>query len=177
MPGQILSAKPAYKSPKQLWSTPAIDGRSKESIFTHLPLMSLRAKNSIAINKDNERLDTYRPCPSADVLDELHRRARERKICNSYHLLGECGDLSCHFDQSTVTEAMVDVLRCNLRQHPCPRAGACRPIKCYIGHLYQKPNCMPVKRWHCRFNRRSHILDDIDKVIDGVFDLAGYRFF
>ncbi|KAJ5873656.1 Zinc finger CCCH-type [Penicillium subrubescens] len=163
MPGQILSAKPADESPKQLWSTPwstpTIEGRSMEFLSNHLPPMSLKAKKYIAINKDNERLDTYCPCPSADVLDEFHRRAREHKICNSYHLSGECDDLSCHYDHSTVTEAMVDVLRYILRLHPCPRAGACRSIKCYMGHLCQKPNCIPVKRWPCRFNHRGHMLD------------------
>lgn len=159
MPGQTLSAKPADESPKQLWSTPTIVGRSQEFLSTHLPPMSLKAEDFIAVNKDGERLDTYCPHPSADAMDEYHRRAKEHKVCNSYHLSGECGDMSCQYDHSDVSDTIVEVLRYILRQHPCPLAGACRSIKCYMGHLCQKPNCKAVKSWQCRFNHRAHTLD------------------
>ncbi|OKP09494.1 hypothetical protein PENSUB_5143 [Penicillium subrubescens] len=159
MPGQTLSVTPADESPKQLWSTPTTVGRSKEFLFTHLPPMSLKAEGRIAVNKDGERLDTYCPHPSMDAMDEYHHRAKEHKVCNSYHLSGECGDKSCLYDHSDVSDTIFEALRYILRQHPCPRAGACRSIKCYKGHLCQKPNCRPVGGWPCRFDYRAHILD------------------
>ncbi|KAJ5166754.1 uncharacterized protein N7482_005535 [Penicillium canariense] len=159
MPGQQLSAKLADESPKQLWSTPSIVGRSQEFLFSHLPLMSLKSEEFIAINKDGERLDTYCPHPSPDAMDEYHRRAKEHKVCNSYHLSRECGDMGCQYDHSDVSDTIIEVLRYILLQHPCPRGGACRSIKCYMGHLCQKPNCKAVKSWQCRFNQRAHSLD------------------
>jgi hypothetical protein len=159
MPSQTLSAKPADESPKQLWSTQTIVGRSQEFLVTHLPPISLKSQDFIAINKDGERIDTYCPHPSPDAMDEYHRRAKDRKVCNSYHLSGECGDMSCQYDHSDVSDTIVEVLRYILRQHPCTKAGSCRSIKCYVGHLCQKPNCKAVKSWQCRFNHRAHTLD------------------
>jgi hypothetical protein len=158
MPIQPLSAKPADETLDKSWSTPTIVGRSQEFLFTNLPPMSLKAEDFIAINKDGERIDTYCPHPSADAMDEYHRRAKEHKVCNSYHLSGECGDMSCQYDHSDVSDTIVEVLRYILLQHPCPRAGVCRSIKCYMGHLCQKPNCKAVKSWQCRFNHRAHTL-------------------
>lgn len=159
MPSQTLSAKPADESPKQLWSAPTIVGRSQEFLFTHLPPISLKSQDFIPVNKDGERVDTYCPHPSPDAMDEYHRRAKEHKVCNSYHLSGECGDMSCQYDHSDVSDTIVEVLRYILRQHPCTQAGSCRSIKCYMGHLCQKPNCKAVKSWQCRFNHRAHTID------------------
>lgn len=159
MPGQTLAAKPADVSPTKSWSTPTIVGRSQEFLFTHLPPKSLKSEEFIAVNKDGERIDTYCPHPPADAMDEYHHRAKEHKVCNSYHLSGECGDMSCQYDHSDVSDTVIEVLRYILLQHPCPRAGACRSMKCYMGHLCQKPNCKAVKSWQCRFNHRAHSLD------------------
>ncbi|KAJ5358856.1 Zinc finger CCCH-type [Penicillium cataractarum] len=159
MPGQTLSAKSPEESPNKSWSTPTIVGRTQEFLSTQLPPMSLKSEEFIAINKDGERIDTYCPHPPADAMDEYHRRAKEHKVCNSYHLSGECGDMSCQYDHSDVSDTIVDVLRYILLQHPCPRAGVCRSIQCYMGHLCQKPNCKAVKSWQCRFNHRAHSLD------------------
>lgn len=92
-------------------------------------------------------------------MDIYHRRANKHKVCNSYHLSGECGDMSCPYDHSDVSDTIIEVLRYLLLQHPCPRGGKCRSIKCYMGHLCQKSNCKAVKSWQCRFNYRAHTLD------------------
>ncbi|KAJ5902217.1 hypothetical protein N7495_002745 [Penicillium taxi] len=158
MPTQQLS-KPAIESPKQLWSTPTITGRSQDFLASVLPEQSRKSEDFIPINQYGDRIDIYCPHPPPEAMDEYHRRAKERKVCNSYHLSGECGDMSCQFDHSDVSNTIVDVLRYILLQHPCPQAGACRSIKCYMGHICQKPNCKAVKSWQCRFNQRAHSLD------------------
>ncbi|KAJ5628138.1 Zinc fingerCCCH-type [Penicillium lividum] len=161
MPNQQLakSADSDAPSPKQLWSSPAVVGRTLEFLTTTLPPQSLKSAEFIPINKDGDRLDPYCPHPSPDAFDEYHRRAKEHRVCNSYHLSGECGDMSCQYDHSDVSSTVIEVLRYILLQHPCSKAGACRSIKCYMGHICQKPNCKAVKSWQCRFNHRTHTLD------------------
>ncbi|KAJ5097007.1 Zinc finger CCCH-type [Penicillium angulare] len=146
-------------SPQQLWSTSPVVGRSLDFLFTTLPPQSLKSEDFIPINKDGDRLDTYFPHPPPDAMDAYHRRAKERKVCNSYHLSGECGDMSCPYDHGDVSNIVINVLKYILLQHPCSRAGACRSIKCYMGHICQKPNCKAVKSWQCRFNQHAHSLD------------------
>ncbi|KAJ5915577.1 hypothetical protein N7466_011510 [Penicillium verhagenii] len=161
LPNQQLakSADSESPSPKQLWSSPTVVGRSLEYLTTMLPPHSLKCEEFIPINKDGDRLDTYCPHPAAEAFDEYHRRAKEHRVCNSYHLSGECGDMGCQYDHSDVSNTIIEVLRYILLQHPCSRAGACRSIKCYLGHICQKPNCKAVKSWQCRFNHRTHTLD------------------
>lgn len=160
MPDQQLSpVKSGEESPNKMWAIPTILGRSIDLLSTTLPHSGLQSEDSIAINKDGERLDVFCPHPSPEAMDQYHRRAKEHKVCNSYHLSGECGDMSCQYDHSDVSDTIIEVLRYILLQHPCPRAGACRSIKCYMGHLCQKPNCKAVKSWQCRFNQRGHTMD------------------
>ncbi|KAJ5724405.1 Zinc finger CCCH-type [Penicillium malachiteum] len=162
MPNQQLTRPadhPESPSPKQLWSGSPIVGRSQEFLFSTLPPHSLKSEDFIPINKDGDRLDTYCPHPSPDAMDAYHRRAKERKVCNSFHLSGQCGDMSCQYDHGDVSNTVIDVLRYILLQHPCSRAGACRSLKCYMGHVCQKPNCKAVKSWQCRFNQRAHTID------------------
>lgn len=167
MPNQQLP-KPADESPKKLWSTPTIVGRPLELFAATLPSRA-EAEDYIPVNKDRDRLDAYCPHPSADAMDRYHRRAKEAKVCNSYHLSGECGDMSCLYDHGDVSDTIIEVLRYLSLQHPCTKGGACRSIKCYLGHICQKPNCKAVKSWQCRFNHRAHILDlNTDKWITPI---------
>ncbi|KAJ5782332.1 Zinc finger CCCH-type [Penicillium paradoxum] len=163
MPNQSLNHPPSSKhsgdSPKLLWSSPTVVGRSEDFLRSMLPLPSIKTEEFIPVNKDGERIDPYYPHPSPEAFEEYHARAKEHKVCNSYHLSGECGDMSCLYDHSDVSNVIVDVLRYMLLQHPCTRAGACRSIKCYMGHLCQKPGCKAVKSWQCRFNHNAHTLD------------------
>jgi hypothetical protein len=165
MPSQSLNHHPSSKhssasdSPKQLWSSPTVVGRSEDFLRSMLPLPSIKTEEFIPVNKDGDRIDPYYPHPSPEAFDEYHARAKEHKVCNSYHLSGECGDMSCTYDHSDVSNVIIDVLRYMLLQHPCSRAGACRSIKCYMGHLCQKPGCKAVKSWQCRFNQAAHTLD------------------
>lgn len=157
------------ESPKQLWSTPHITGRSQEQLSLHLPPLNLKSTEYIPVNRDGDRLDTYCPAPSPEALDQYYRRIKVAKICNSYHLSGECGDMGCQYDHSDVPETVIDVLRHIVLQHPCSRAGSCRSIKCSLGHLCQKPNCKGVKNWQCRFNHKAHTVDlEVNRWVDPI---------
>lgn len=138
------------------WVTP-IPIRSQEYYARALPAMYARSHEFIAVNKDGERIDTYFPLPPKDVWDEYNRRAKQHKICNKYHLGGECGDMSCEFDHSYVEPAIINVMNYILRQTPCPRRGKCRSVKCYTGHHCQKDGCRGGRS--CKFGQRGHVLD------------------
>ncbi|KAJ5975567.1 Zinc finger CCCH-type [Penicillium waksmanii] len=159
MPNQNLS-RPGDESPKQLWSTPHIVGRSQEFLSTHLPPQNLKSTEYIPVNKDGDRLDTYCPQPTSEAHDQYHRRAKIAKVCNSYHLSGECGDMNCQYDHTDVSETVLDVLR-----------------YCFLGHLCQKPNCKAVKSWQCRFNHKGHTLDlEVARWVDPIETIDGDRY-
>ncbi|CAG8906196.1 unnamed protein product [Penicillium nalgiovense] len=136
MPNQSLNHPPSSKhsgasdSPKQLWSSPTVVGRSEDFLRSMLPLPSIKTEEFIPVNKDGDRIDPYYAHPSPEAFDEYHARAKEHKVCNSYHLSGECGDMSCTYDHSDVSNVIID-----------------------------KPGCKAVKSWQCRFNQAAHTLD------------------
>ena len=141
-----------------------------------LPSRGFKSDESIPVNQYGHRLDTYCPHPTPSAMEEYQRRAKEHKVCNSYHLSGECGDMSCQYDHSDVSDTIVDVLRYMLLQHPCPQGGSCRSLKCYLGHLCQKPNCKAVKSWQCRFNQSAHTIDlKVDQWVAPVEQADGER--
>lgn len=170
MPNQSLShsqfskaSSPSPQSPTKttpgLWTSPSALGRSADFLKYALPIPSVKTEEFIPVNKDGDRIDPYHSQPTPEAYDEYHIRAKQHKVCNSYHLSGECGDMSCPYDHTDVSNTVIEVLRYMLLQHPCTRSGACRSIKCYMGHLCQKPDCKGVKNWNCRFNHNAHTLD------------------
>ncbi|KAJ6093120.1 hypothetical protein N7486_008409 [Penicillium sp. IBT 16267x] len=158
----VSSTKPADESPKQLGHTGPISGRSHCFLFSQLPTRSRKSEAFIPINKDGERLDPwyqwYDP-PSLDAFSEYHGRVMVDKLCNSWHLSGECGDTSCEYDHSDASDTIIDVLRYTLLRDPCPKARECRSSKCYFGHICQKPYCKAAESRQCRFNYRAHTMD------------------
>lgn len=138
------------------WVTP-ITTRSMEYYASTLPAMDSKSEELIAVNENGERIDSYFPMPPKDAWDSYNRRAKQHKLCNRYHLGGECGDLSCEFDHSYLDPSMVRVMGYILRQASCPRGPRCRSIKCYTGHHCQKDGCRGGKG--CKFGRRGHTVD------------------
>lgn len=154
MPNQLF--------PKSLYDTPTqpaistVKPREQEYYARFLPRVNSKSQEFIAINKDGERIDTYCPMPSQEEWEVYCQRAKRHKLCNKYHLGGECGNLSCEFDHSPIEPACLTVLMYIMRQHICLRGAGCRSIKCYLGHLCQKDTCKGAKP--CKFNRQGHIL-------------------
>lgn len=154
MPGQQLTK--TYDDTPQSWIT-LIAPKTQDYFAKVLPSRTARPEGFIAVNKDGDRLDAYFPAPSKHAMDNYARRTRVHKVCNKYHLGGECGDLSCEFDHSEVEPEIIEVLSWILRQTSCRYTGRCRSIKCYQGHHCQKEGCRGGKG--CKFGRRGHIID------------------
>lgn len=111
----------------------------------------------IHVNKNGERIDTAISQPTNEEWNAYARRAKQHKLCNQYHLGGECSNLNCQFDHSNVDDSLIEVMRYIMRQHVCPSGPDCRLSKCYLGHMCQKPGCTGGKP--CRFNQHAHTLD------------------
>lgn len=122
-----------------------------------LPHMSAKSEESIPINKDGARIDTYVPEPSTKDWDIFNRRSKKQKLCNRLHLGGYCPDPNCEFDHSEADQNSLSVLRFLLRYHPCGQGSKCRSIKCYKGHLCQRDGCRGGRP--CKFGVQAHILD------------------
>lgn len=122
-----------------------------------LPVANLKSEKLIPVNKNGHRIDTFIPQPSNDDWTAYYRRVKQQKLCNQYHLGGECGNMSCPFDHSDVDDTSLAVMQHIMRQYVCPRGSDCRLIKCYHGHLCQKGGCKGGKP--CRFDQHAHTLD------------------
>ncbi|KAF9895323.1 hypothetical protein FE257_000227 [Aspergillus nanangensis] len=131
--------------------------REQDYYAKYLPRITEKAQNSIAINLDDERVDTFCPMPSQEAWDSYSRRAKRQRICNKLHLGGQCGDLSCEYDHSPVDDSILHVMRYIMLQHLCSGGEYCRFLQCYLGHHCQKDGCKGTKP--CRFNRHAHTLD------------------
>lgn len=121
--------------------TTPTSSRQREFYVSMLSYDSIKPKECIPVNKDGDRVDTSLPQPPDEDWLVYNRRAKQHKLCNGYHLGGECGNLSCEFDHSEVDDTSLAVMRYIMRHHPCPNGPSCRSIKCYMGHLCQKPGC------------------------------------
>jgi hypothetical protein len=130
--------------------------QSSSAITINLPPKCAKTEKFIPLNKFGERLDVYCPRPSEKAFEEYRLRAQQRKVCNSYQLSGQCGRMNCAYDHGGVSEAVIEVLRYIMLQHPCSRAGSCRSIKCYFGHICQQPGCIGGTNFQCRFNQHAH---------------------
>lgn len=153
MPSQL--AKPKEDTPSQLWGP--IKPREQEYYARFLPRLNSKSQEYIAVNSAQERIDNYCPMPSPEAWDAYSRRSRRAKVCNNYHLGGECGNLSCEYDHSPVDNACMHVVRYIMKQHCCPSGAKCRSLKCYLGHHCQKDGCKNTKP--CKFSRHAHTLD------------------
>lgn len=157
MPSQQLAKGPGEHAPKQSsWVTP-IPIRSQEYYSKMLPTIDGKASEYIAVNMDDERIDSYCPPPPKDIWNDYVHRAKQHKLCNNYQLGGVCGNLSCEYDHANVEAPILRVMAYILRSSPCPRRGKCRSIKCYTGHHCQRDGCKGGKG--CRFGRHGHSLD------------------
>jgi hypothetical protein len=156
----MLSAEPVDEMFKPVQTTKFFAGRPDEFFSSRLPPPGvINSREYIPINKEGQRLDTYAPPPTQDAFDEYNSRAKKHKVCNRYHLSGECDNVLCQYDHSQVSDAIIGVLKYFLRQQPCRKGGACRSIKCYLGHLCQMPDCKGVRSRSCRFSHHAHTMN------------------
>lgn len=96
----------------------------------------------VAVNAKAERIDMFMPPASNEDRQRFAQRIAHRKLCNKYHLLGECVEgPACPFDHASIDEGLRSYLRSVAASTPCPRRNNCRNLSCLNGHVCQKPDC------------------------------------
>lgn len=93
-------------------------------------------KKYILLNRDQERLDKPLPSASKQSQDKLYQRVQKfGKVCNYYHLAGNCnGDCGfVHGEQ--LTDGELNALRFRARTRACTHGSSCRDFDCTFGHV------------------------------------------
>lgn len=144
---------------------------SSEDFASMLPRAHNVKFGQIAVNRNNHRLDTYVPPPSAEDKAKFNYRTSKRKLCNNYHLVGPCpSGPDCQYDHKAITSGVLDCLRQVTHNTPCPRRGECRKARCINGHICQKPDCRfrggPAS---CKLGLQEHSVDLLfDRLVDAA---------
>lgn len=109
-----------------------------------LPHADSVPKGYVAINTKGERLDVYMPPVTPEERHRFAQRVANQKLCNKFHLSGDCPDLNnnnCAFDHTPIDEGIRNYLRSIAASTPCARRSACKNLTCLNGHVCQKPDC------------------------------------
>jgi hypothetical protein len=97
--------------------------------------------DQIPVNAVDHRLDSYILPPSLDDRHAFAARIAKRKLCNQFHLSGDCSDQNCIYDHFAISAGVRTCLKEAARMTPCPRRGKCRLINCNFGHICQTAKC------------------------------------
>lgn len=125
----------------------------------------------VLVNKKQHRLDTYMPQANQEEWTAFNARAARHKLCNNYHLIGECSKASdCQYDHSPISPPIMKCLRLIARNLPCGRRGDCRIYACIQGHICQRPDCKHNGgKAYCRLPYTAHIQDlHVAQYVSGV---------
>ncbi|KAK0391486.1 hypothetical protein NLU13_0987 [Sarocladium strictum] len=114
--------------------------RQQTGSIEDLPAPSDIPENCIAVNAEGHRLDPLLPPGSIEASKAL--KARSRRICNEYHVLGSCRNgPGCEYDHTPLGPGMKGGAEALSRSILCARRGACRLVNCIKGHTCQVPGC------------------------------------
>lgn len=129
-------------------------------------------RDQVAVNRADHRLDSYLSA-SSDAIAKLRARARNRGLCNRFHLAGDCEAGSrCEFDHSWLAPDLLAPLESLARSMPCSRRGACRAVDCTKGHICQTLDCRcRGGKVPCKIPHSAHAEDlRVDRFVDGRRD-------
>lgn len=102
-------------------------------------------------NSKGQRLDAVINQPP--VLINL---MRSLKLCNQYHILGECSFNSCNFIHGArLNDVQIEARRVVVRQTPCDSGLECKAKNCLLGHQCPDRACPKIGKG-CRFPREMH---------------------
>jgi hypothetical protein len=105
-------------------------------------------------NSRGQRLDAIISPPQS-----LVKVLRDKKLCNPFHILGECPYTDCIFLHGVrLDEKGIEARRLLARQAPCLSGLQCKDEKCLLGHQCPDKVCAKIGRV-CRFTAEMHNVD------------------
>jgi len=123
----------------------------------------------VAVNKSNQRIDLNLPRAPPTSSHDFKTRTQLKKLCNDFHLQGNCRNNDCPYDHAPIDDGVYLALRFKARSLPCIEGSSCRKHDCYAGH-----HCPVVGgvitcgRVNCAFKKRGmHGVTDL-KVMDTI---------
>ena len=147
---------PALKRPETpSYASTVVAGSS--SGFRVLSIVSPPAvsQNGVLRNTHGQRID-----PPLKYSSTLVSELKPRKLCNRFHILGECPYEPCnHKHGAKLGGDQLNALRRIARQTPCTQGSECDDEKCLLGHSCPATPCT----WgqECKFPREMHGIDNI----------------
>ncbi|KAF4125928.1 CCCH zinc finger DNA binding protein [Geosmithia morbida] len=88
------------------------------------------------------------------LLPEM-RKIRDKKYCNSYHLLGNCPYPFCfHKHGARLTKSSAQCLAAISRRNACPQGAYCKDLDCIQGHRCPFERC--ENGLQCKFPKEMH---------------------
>lgn len=113
-----------------------------------------RREYPVLKNSKGQRLDAIISPPQS-----LVHVMRTKKICNAFHLLGECSSTKCAFLHGVrLDDREIEARRWIVRQVPCLSGLQCKDEKCLLGHQCHDVACAKIGRG-CRFSKKMHNID------------------
>lgn len=105
-------------------------------------------------NSRGQRLDAIINPPQS-----LVKVLRDKKLCNPFHILGECPYPACSFIHGArLDEKEIEARRVLARQAPCSSGLRCEDKKCLSGHQCPDRACAKNGRG-CRFTPEMHCVN------------------
>ncbi|KAL8293902.1 hypothetical protein RB597_007675 [Gaeumannomyces tritici] len=130
-------------------------GSIATSATTTTTTTTLKPGGSWAVVRKNaadQRVDTHLDYAQADF-----QQLKQRRLCNNFHLLGECYYPTCHYGHGDRLRAdKRTALLAVSRLSPCPRGLRCTEPRCIYGHRCSRGDCSSPS---CVFPREMHGVD------------------
>ena len=148
------AAASAPTAPSAPSVTPQGPAAPKNSMATEAPQNAVTA--DVLRNSQGQRVDS----PLSYSMQEFVN-LKNRRLCNSYHILGRCPFLefhgNCQHDHKVkLNDRQKAALRAVARQSPCQAGLYCSDMDCLAGHRCTRINC---PRTNCRFPLAMHNVD------------------
>ncbi|MCJ1470755.1 hypothetical protein MMC07_009402 [Pseudocyphellaria aurata] len=113
-------------------------------------------QNVLLLNSNDERVDSNLGQLDADAAARVTERTDKKKLCNDFHLRGQCRTAACTFaHEPTLDDKELVVLKYKARFLVCEKGSACRIPDCWHGHMCSFQDCRRVEI--CRFKAFHHI--------------------
>ncbi|KAL8904692.1 MAG: hypothetical protein Q9171_006960 [Xanthocarpia ochracea] len=154
-----FSTPPVFKKPSQ----PFVPHSQKPAVAYSLTTRRPVYPGPVLLNKNEERVDEYLGTQSETAEANLDARIYSgNKLCNVYHLRGECEAPKCPYSHEPALQGEeLIALALRARHTACQAASRCRSTRCVFGHLCpQGYNCTRGKT--CYFKKVHYVDPQVD---------------
>lgn len=149
-------ATPIPNAPSYAAITSPVDAAAVTPDDAYDPSTTVSSRRNYPLLKNGrgQRLDAIINPPQS-----LVRVLRDKKLCNQFHILGECHYPGCTYIHGVkLDEKGIDARRLLARQAPCSSGLHCEDEKCLYGHQCPERACAKIERG-CRFTPEMHSVE------------------